>query len=117
MGSLGRGHAYLYRAYSQWPLELAKRGDYGCGGDLVHSCAQDPFQTTIGIEQRMTTLRTIWWKIYPNEDRHRWMPLIWLPFMVWFFVAQLWTPAGPLLWIGNTLCGLLFIWLTLSSFS
>jgi hypothetical protein len=50
MDSLGRGHGYLYSAYSQWPLELAERGDYGCSGDLVHSCAQDPFQTTIGIE-------------------------------------------------------------------
>ena len=34
----------------------------------------------------MADLHTIWWKIYPNDDRHRWMPLIWLPFMVWFFV-------------------------------
>jgi two-component system sensor histidine kinase DesK len=65
----------------------------------------------------MATLRTIWWKIYPNEDRHWWMPLIWLPFMVWFFVDPIWKHAGPLLWIGNTLCGLFFIWLYLYSFS
>ena len=65
----------------------------------------------------MTTLRAFWWKIYPNEDRHWWMPLIWLPFMVWFFVDPIWKHAGPLLWIGNTLCGLFFIWLYLYSFS
>ena len=63
------------------------------------------------------TLRAFWWKIYPNEDRHWWMPLIWLPFMVWFFVDPIWKHAGPLLWIGNTLCGLFFIWLYLYSFS
>jgi two-component system sensor histidine kinase DesK len=65
----------------------------------------------------MTTLRTIWWKIYPNEDRHHWMPLIWLPFMVWFFVDPAWRHAGPLLWAGNTLAGLLFVFLYLYSFS
>ena len=37
----------------------------------------------------MTTLKTIWWKLYPNDDKHRWMPLIWLPFMIWFFVDPL----------------------------
>src|SRR5664279_3389951 len=65
----------------------------------------------------MPTLRAIWWKIYPSDDQHRWMPLIWLPFMVWFFVDPIWKHAGPLLWIGNTLCGLFFIWLYLYSFS
>jgi two-component system sensor histidine kinase DesK len=65
----------------------------------------------------MTTLRAIWWKIYPNEDRHRWMPLLWLPFMIWFFVDPLWKHAGPLLWVGNTLYGLIFIFLYLYSFS
>jgi two-component system sensor histidine kinase DesK len=65
----------------------------------------------------MTTLRTIWWKIYPNHGRHRWMPILWLPFMIWFFVDPIWRHAGPLLWIGNTLYGLLFVWLYLYAFS
>src|ERR1039458_7934858 len=115
MDSLGRGHGYLYSAYSQWPLELAKRGDHGCSGDLVHRCAQDPFQTTIGIEQTMTTLRAIWWKIYPSEDRHRWMPLLWLPFMVWFFVDPVSRHTGPLGWVANTFFGLVFILIYLRS--
>ncbi len=65
----------------------------------------------------MMTLRAFWWKIYPNEDRHRWMPLIWLPFMVWFFVDPAWRHAGPLLWVGNTLYGIFFVWLYLYAFS
>jgi two-component system sensor histidine kinase DesK len=66
----------------------------------------------------MLTLRAIWWKLYPNDDKHRWMPLIWLPFMVWFFVDPIWWKhAGPLQWIGNTIYGLVFIWLYLYSFS
>jgi two-component system sensor histidine kinase DesK len=65
----------------------------------------------------MVWLREIWWKLYPNEDKHRWMPLIWLPFMIWFFVDPIWKHAGPLMWIGNTLYGLFFIWLYLYSFS
>jgi len=67
----------------------------------------------------MNTLKAIWWKIYPNEDEHRWMPLIWLPFMIWFFVNPLWQHgrAHPQLWIGNTLYGLFFIWLYLYAFS
>ncbi len=65
----------------------------------------------------MAVLRKIWWKLYPSDDKHRWMPLIWLPFMVWFFVDPIWKHGGPLLWIGNTLCGLFFIWLYLYSFS
>jgi two-component system sensor histidine kinase DesK len=66
----------------------------------------------------MPTLRAIWWKLYPNDDKHRWMPLIWLPFMIWFFVDPIWWKhAGPLQWIGNTIYGLVFIWLYLYSFS
>ena len=66
----------------------------------------------------MASLRAIWWKIYPNDDKHRWMPLIWLPFMIWFFVDPIWWKhAWPLLWIGNTIYGLVFIWLYLYSFS
>ena len=65
----------------------------------------------------MTTLRALWWKIYPNEDEHRWMPLIWLPFMVWFFVDPLWEHYGPLGWTINTIAGLAFILLYLQAFS
>ncbi|MGC2108915.1 MAG: sensor histidine kinase [Candidatus Korobacteraceae bacterium] len=65
----------------------------------------------------MNRLREIWWKIYPSEDRWRWMPVLWLPFMIWFFVDPIWRHAGPLLWIGNTIFGMVFIWLYLYSFS
>ena len=65
----------------------------------------------------MTNLRTIWWRIYPNGERHRWMPLIWLPFMVWFFVDPIVRHVGPLFLIGNTLFGLVFVLLYLYSFS
>jgi len=65
----------------------------------------------------METLRAIWWKLYPSEDRHRWMALIWLPFMIWFFLAPLWRHSGSLFWIANTLYGLTFIWLYLYAFS
>ncbi len=38
--------------------------------------------------------------------------------MIWFFVDPIWWKhAGPLLWIGNTIYGLVFIWLYLYSFS
>jgi two-component system sensor histidine kinase DesK len=65
----------------------------------------------------MNTLRKIWWKLYPSDDEHRWMPLIWLPFMFWFFLDPLWNGGSPLIWIGNTIYGLVFIWLYLYSFS
>jgi two-component system, NarL family, sensor histidine kinase DesK len=65
----------------------------------------------------MDTLKVIWWKIYPSDDEHRWMPLVWLPFLIWFFVNPYWQHARPLLWIGNTFYGLFFIWLYLYSFS
>src|SRR5271157_80106 len=65
----------------------------------------------------MVGLQKIWKKIYPSEDRHRWMPLMWLPFMIWFFVDPIWKHAGPLLWIGNTICGILFVLVYLYSFS
>ena len=45
------------------------------------------------------------------------MPLIWLPFMVWFFVDPLWEHYGPLGWIANTFCGIVFILLYLQAFS
>ncbi|MGA8877637.1 MAG: sensor histidine kinase [Candidatus Korobacteraceae bacterium] len=66
----------------------------------------------------MEILRKIWWKIYPNTDKkHWWYPVIWLPFMIWFFVEPALNHRGPLLWIGNTVYGLVFIWLYLYSFS
>lgn len=65
----------------------------------------------------MTTIQAICWKVYPCNDRHKWQPLMWLPFMIWFFVDPYWKHAGPMLWIGNTLFGLFFIWLYLYAFS
>jgi two-component system, NarL family, sensor histidine kinase DesK len=65
----------------------------------------------------MAILKAIWWKIYPNDDEHRWMPLIWLPFMVWFFVNPLWQHYGPLGWIATTLSGIAFILFYLQAFS
>jgi two-component system sensor histidine kinase DesK len=65
----------------------------------------------------MKTLSEIWWKIYPNNDRHCWMPVIWLPFMVWFFLDPMGKHGGALLWIGNTIFGVVFMWLYLYSFS
>jgi two-component system, NarL family, sensor histidine kinase DesK len=65
----------------------------------------------------MATLKAILWKLYPNDDEHRWMPLIWLPFMVWFFVGPMWKHYGALGWTVNTLAGLFFIFLYLQAFS
>jgi two-component system sensor histidine kinase DesK len=65
----------------------------------------------------MTLLQAIWRKLYPNHDRHRWMPLIWLPFMIWFFLDPIGNHASLWIWIGNTIFGLVFIWLYLYSFS
>ena len=65
----------------------------------------------------MNTLKAMWWKIYPNDDEHRWMPLIWLPFMVWAFVAPLWAHYGPLGWVANAFGGIVFILLYLQAFS
>jgi two-component system sensor histidine kinase DesK len=65
----------------------------------------------------MKTLKAIWWKLYPNEDEHRWMPLIWLPFMVWFFADPAWKHAGTLGWCVNTVAGVVFILLYLQAFS
>jgi len=66
----------------------------------------------------MNAIQKLWHKIYPSTDEHKWMPVIWLPFMIWFFVDPIWwkNPA-PLLVIGNTIYGLVFIWLYLYSFS
>src|SRR5579883_3300244 len=66
----------------------------------------------------MNALQRLWYRIYPTTDGHRWMPVLWLPFMVWFFIEPIWWKhPTPLLVIGNTLYGLVFIWLYLYSFS
>jgi two-component system sensor histidine kinase DesK len=65
----------------------------------------------------MNTLRSIWPKLYPADHEHKWMPLIWLPFMLWFFLDPYWRHAGPLRWTLNTLAGLVFIFLYLQAFS
>jgi two-component system sensor histidine kinase DesK len=66
----------------------------------------------------MNALKRFWYFIYPSTDEHRWMPIVWLPFMVWFFLDPLWNGSGSLLlWIGNTIFGLVYIWLYLYSFS
>jgi two-component system sensor histidine kinase DesK len=65
----------------------------------------------------MTTLRTIWWKIYPNEDEHRWMALIWLPLTIWFFVDPLSKHSSLISWVANTVLGIIFILLYLQAFS
>ena len=62
----------------------------------------------------MNAVQRFWHFIYPSDDEHRWMPIIWLPFMIWFFLDPLWNGNGSLLlWIGNTIFGLVYIWLYL----
>ena len=65
----------------------------------------------------MNKLQQIWWKIYPNPDKHRWMPVLWLPFMIWFFLDPILNHYGSWLAVGNTIYGLIFIYLYLYSFS
>jgi two-component system, NarL family, sensor histidine kinase DesK len=66
----------------------------------------------------MNAIQKIWYKIYPSTDEHKWFPVVWLPFMIWFFIDPIWWQhRTPLLVIGNTLFGLFFIWLYLYSFS
>ncbi len=66
----------------------------------------------------MEQLKKIWWRIYPHTDKeHRWMPLIWLPFMFWFFVFPLWKHASLSFWIVNTVVGLVFVALYLQAFA
>ncbi|HZD32323.1 MAG TPA: sensor histidine kinase [Candidatus Angelobacter sp.] len=65
----------------------------------------------------MSTIRKIWYAIYPTDNEHKWMPLMWLPFMLWFFLDPYWRHASPLHWIWNTAAGLFFIYLYLQAFS
>ena len=65
----------------------------------------------------MNIIQAIWRKIYPADHEHKWMPLMWLPFMIWFFLDPYWKHAGPLLWMGNTIAGLFFSVLYLQAFS
>ena len=66
----------------------------------------------------MTAIQKIWHKIYPSTDEHKWMPIIWLPFMIWFFIDPIWWHHRTLLLVtGNTIFGLVFVWLYLYSFS
>jgi two-component system sensor histidine kinase DesK len=62
-------------------------------------------------------LQKIWYKLYPTNDEHKWMPLMWLPFMLWFFIDPYWKHAGLWHWIGNTIAGLFFIYLYMQAFS
>jgi len=65
----------------------------------------------------METLKQIWARVYPTKDmEHWWAPLIWLPFMFWFFISPIWTHAGPLHWVINTAAGIVFIGLYLQAF-
>jgi two-component system sensor histidine kinase DesK len=65
-----------------------------------------------------TGIHKIWNRIYPSTDEHKWLAVVWLVFMVWFFLDPLsWNHAGALAWTGNTLYGLVFIWLYLYCFS
>jgi two-component system, NarL family, sensor histidine kinase DesK len=65
----------------------------------------------------MKTIQSIWHKLYPTDNEHKWMPLMWLPFMVWFFADPYWKHASPLHWAWNTVAGLFFVFLYLQAFS
>ena len=65
----------------------------------------------------MKTLRSIWYRLYPVYHEHKWMPLIWLPFMLWFFLDPYWKHASPLHWALNTGAGLVFVFLYLQAFA
>ena len=65
----------------------------------------------------MKVIQSIWHWVYPRDDEHKWMPLLWLPFMFWFFLDPYFKHAGLLHWVGNTIAGLFFIYLYLQSFS
>jgi two-component system sensor histidine kinase DesK len=65
----------------------------------------------------MKTIQAIWLKLYPADHEHKWMPLMWLPFMIWFFLDPYWKHASLWHWAWNTAAGLFFIVLYLQAFS
>lgn len=66
----------------------------------------------------MNRLKRLWWRIYPNPDKeHWWMPLMWLPFMFWFFTGPYWNHAALGVWVLNTAVGLVFVYLYLQAFA
>src|SRR5450631_2003165 len=65
----------------------------------------------------MTIIQSIWHKLYPADHEHKWMPLMWLPFMIWFFLDPYWKHAGWWHWTWNTAAGLFFVILYLQAFS
>jgi two-component system sensor histidine kinase DesK len=66
----------------------------------------------------MNWLKRLWWRIYPNPDtEHWWVPLIWLPFMLFYFIGPIWAHASLPYWIANTVAGLVFIYLYLQAFA
>lgn len=65
----------------------------------------------------MKTLQSLWQKIYPCDHKHKWMPLMWLPFMIWFFMDPYFKHASLAHWTWNTLAGLVFVFLYLQAFS
>jgi two-component system sensor histidine kinase DesK len=65
----------------------------------------------------MEMIQAIWRKLYPADHEHKWMPLIWLPFMIWFFLDPYWNHASLFHWVWNTAAGLFFIFLYLQAFS
>jgi two-component system sensor histidine kinase DesK len=69
------------------------------------------------MKEAMKTLQTIGRKLYPADHEHKWMPLIWLPFMIWFFLGPYWSHASLLYGVLNTAAGLFFIYLYLQAFS
>ncbi len=67
--------------------------------------------------EAMNPIKSLWHKIYPADHEHKWMPLIWLPFMLWYFLDPYWKHSGALHWALNTVAGLVFIFLYLQAFS
>jgi two-component system sensor histidine kinase DesK len=69
------------------------------------------------MRKAMNTIQSIWRKLYPTDHEHKWMPLIWLPFMIWFFADPYFKHASFWHWEWNTTAGLFFIYLYLQAFS
>src|SRR5271157_544803 len=90
-----------------------------CGTALCRRNVPDDnsFAGWAEVRKAMNTIQAIWLKLYPADHEHKWMPLIWLPFMIWFFLDPYWKHAGLLHWAWNTVAGLFFIVLYLQAFS